>query len=221
MGGTAVFLSNSKIPPVVPGHGFTASDVDMREIRQPWVGHYHMDQRDFDYPRFDGTKSGLITRETYVTGEASVILPYDPVRDRIMVIEQFRIAAVVRGDQNPWMIECPAGRIDEGETPEECALRETREECGLTINTLVPAANYYPSVGGNASYFHTFVGLCDIPNGADGVHGLREESEDIKSHIISFADAWTMVENGQFNTGPLIQLILWLGSHRKSMMHNA
>lgn len=203
----------SKTPKIAVS-GLSCEDVDTVEIRRPWQGYFHVDQRDYQFRRFDGQKSELLTRETYVTGDAVVVLPYDPVRDRVMVIEQFRVAAHVRGDETPWVIECAAGRMDPGETPEQTAIRETREECGLNVDRLIPCANYYPSVGGHTGYFHTFVGVCDIPDEAAGTFGLAEESEDIKTHIVSVPDALDMLENGAFNTGPLILLLLWLAPRR-------
>ena len=208
-----------KTPTIRPT--YSAKDVETHDIRVPWRGFFHIDERDFRYRRFDGEQSDLISRATYVTCDAVNVLPYDPVRDRIMLIEQFRIAAHVRGDALPWVIECPAGRIDPGETPEFCARRETHEECGLSIDTLLPVANFYPSVGGYTGYFHTFVGLCDIPDDAAGSHGLKEESEDIKTHIVDFSDALEMLENGDFNTGPLILLLLWLAPRRHTLASNA
>ncbi|MBN8194773.1 ADP-ribose diphosphatase, partial [Bacillus sp. NTK074B] len=71
--------------------------------------------------RFGGGMSETVLRAAFLMSDAVTVLPYDPVRDRVMVGEQFRAGPFARGDRNPWSIEAIAGRIDAGEAPETAA----------------------------------------------------------------------------------------------------
>jgi ADP-ribose pyrophosphatase len=124
---------------------------------------------DLSHRRFDGGMSPLITREIFISGDAVTVLPYDPVRDRVLLIEQFRTGALGRGDPLPWQLEAIAGRIDPGEAPEDAARREAVEEAGLMLGRLEPVAEYYPSPGAMTEYIYSYVALCDLPDGVAGV----------------------------------------------------
>jgi ADP-ribose pyrophosphatase len=64
-------------------------------------------------------------------GQAAAVLLYDPERDSVVLIEQFRLAALC-GGRSPWQIEAVAGLLDgDGESPETVARREAREEANL------------------------------------------------------------------------------------------
>ena len=69
-----------------------------------------------------------------MSSDAVIVLPYDPVNDRILLVKQFRTGPYVKGDANPWVLEPIAGLIDVGETPVEAGLREAKEEAHLEIN---------------------------------------------------------------------------------------
>lgn len=200
---------------------YTRDDITAFDTRRPWSGFYSIQETDYSYPRFDGRQSERIVRATYVTGEAVNVLPYDPVHDRVLLIEQFRLAAHVAGDEHPWKIECVAGRIDPGEAPADCAHRETHEETGLTLNRLLPAASYYPQVGGTTTFFHAYVGLADLSDVTQSHRGLEDEAEDIRTHVIGYDEAMSMLSEGLLDNGPLILLLLWLGSQRASLRKGA
>ena len=78
-----------------------------------------------------------------------VVLPYDPERDAVVMIEQFRIGAAA-GGMPMWQLEVIAGIIDEGETPEAVAHREAQEEARCEILDLVPVYHYLASSGGTS-----------------------------------------------------------------------
>ena len=88
------------------------------------------------HPLFRGGLSAPVRREVFVATDAAIVLPYDPVRDRVLLVEQFRMGPFGRGDPFPWMLEPVAGRVDPGEPPEETARRECVEEAGLTLDTV-------------------------------------------------------------------------------------
>jgi len=166
------------------------------------------------HQQFDGTRSHVLVREAFFGVDAAIVLPYDPVRDRVLLVEQARMGPAARRDPNPWMLEPIAGIVDARETPEDAALREAKEEAGLDVRHLEPAGHYYPSPGASTDHFYTYVGLCDLPMGASYLGGLPNEAEDLRLHPLSFEDAMALANTGEIETGPTLHLLYWLAFHR-------
>jgi ADP-ribose pyrophosphatase len=156
--------------------------------------------------------SGTITREVFERGHAIGLLPYDPVRDAVVLIEQFRIGAYAAG-MEPWLIEIVAGIIEHGETPEEVARRETLEEAGLTIGELLPMCDYAVSPGGSSESVRAFLGRVDSTS-AGGIHGLNSEDEDIRVTAMPWSDARRLLDDGKVRNALGIIALQWLALHR-------
>lgn len=171
---------------------------------------------DFSFPRFDGGMSGTIRREVFHTPHAALVLPYDPVRDEVVLIEQFRLPPTASGI-SPWVLEPAAGLIDPGETPEETARRECLEEARLELKELLPLPPSMPSPGNMTSIFYPFVALCDLSDYTPQIAGLASESEDIRSSVFAFDQAMQMLRDGHINVTPLVVLLLWLAQERASL----
>lgn len=211
-----VVMGRGTTRPITVGGGPEAPDVAVETIRYPYDGFHRVEEWILDHPRFDGGRSGFIQRAISHVTDAATVLPYDPVRDRVLVVEQIRVGALAKGDPRPWMIEPVAGLIDAGETPESTALRECEEEAGLSISAenLYFVARYYPSPGGLAQVLHSYVALADLPDGAGGLHGLEEEAEDIRAHLVPLDDLVAMIATGEAANAPLILSAQWLALHR-------
>lgn len=193
----------------------SASDVRIEASRQPYTRFFALREDDLSFPRFDGKHSRMITRASFLSGDAVTVLPYDPRRDAVLVVRQFRHGPFARGDTNPWTLEPAAGRIDPGESPEEAAKRELFEETGLRADVLHHVGDYYPSPGACSEFLVSFVAIADLSERDGATAGLEEEEEDIMSHVIAFEDLMTLVETGAANTGPLILSAFWLARHRE------
>ena len=166
------------------------------------------------HPRFDGGQSAEVAREVFVATDAALVLPYDPVRDRVLLVEQVRMGPFGRGDPRPWMLEPVAGRIDGGESPETCARRECEEEAGLSLTGLERISGHYCTPGYSTEFFHLFLGLCDLPEERQWRGGLATEHEDIRTHVIAFDRAMALIDSGEANNGPLVLCLLWLARER-------
>lgn len=195
--------------------------VAVSAARRPYSSCFALREMDLTFPHFDGGRSGEVTRAAFVSGDAVTVLPYDPVRDRVMVIEQFRFGPYLRGDPHPWSLEPVAGRIDAGEDPETAALREVAEEAGLAIDRLLPVSRYYPSPGAMTEYLFSYVGLADLPDEAAGLGGLATEAEDIRSQLMSYDALMQIVGSGEAENGPLILTALWLARRREAIRQGA
>jgi nudix-type nucleoside diphosphatase (YffH/AdpP family) len=188
--------------------------VQVSARREPYAHFFAVEEYDLSFQRFDGSPSPVVTRAVFVSGDAVTVLPYDPVRDRVLVVEQFRSGPFARGDSQPWQIEAIAGRIDVGETAEEAARREAVEEAGLTLGALLPVAGYYPTPGISAEFLYSYVAITDLPDGSAGVFGVEGEAEDIRGHLISFDDLMALVASGEISNAPLIMTAYWLQARR-------
>ncbi len=200
---------------VVPAlSGMTRADVALDRLHRPYTNFFAMEEYDLRFRRFDGSMSETINRGVFVASDASLLLPYDPVRDRVLVIEQFRAGPYGRGDQAPWPLEPVAGRVDPGETPETAALREAEEEAGLCLHRLEKIAQGYSSPGSSSEYFYVFLGLADLPDAAETVAGKPEEAEDIRSHVLDWAQFEGMMQRGELTVLPLVMAAQWLALNR-------
>ena len=184
--------------------------IEILAIDQPYAGFFALEEWRLRHSRHDGGMSGPILRAGLVSGDAVVVLPWDPVRDEVLLIEQFRMAPAMRGDPQAWLVETIAGRIDAGETPEAAARREAAEEAGLAIGRLIPAIHHYPSPGALAEFLYLYVAATDLSQAAGGLHGLAAEAEDIRSLIVPRAELTRMAMAGAIRNGPLALLALWL-----------
>lgn len=187
-----------------------AEDVRLHHRKPLYAGFFGVDEWRISHRTHIGGFTQEVTREGFITGDAVVVLPYDPVRDRVLLIEQFRIAPALRYDPQPWLLEAIAGRIDAGETVEDAARREAEEEANLKLTRLIPAVHYYPTPGAVTEFLYTFVAITDLPDGIAGVYGLDSEAEDIRGHLLPRTELSRMVLEGEIGNGALAMLSLWL-----------
>ena len=201
----------------VPGDLVLQGAVEVEDQRRVYSNFFALDEVRLRHERFDGSMSETLDRAVFVPVDAAFVLPYDPVRDRVLLIEQFRMGPLMRGDRACWQLELIAGRVDAGETPVEAAIREAREEAGLTVGDLQEIAQIYPSSGCSTEFFHVFLGICDLPDVAEGTGGLAEEGEDIRSHLLSFDALLEMCDAQRIPNAALTLAAYWLARHRERL----
>lgn len=195
-------------------HTFKKNDVTILEKNRVFDGHFAMDKYTVQHPLFAGGVSQPFTREIFERGNAVCVLLYDPVLEVVVLTEQFRIGALDDA-RSPWLFEIVAGVIDEGETPETVAHREAQEEAGCKIKELIYITRFYVSPGGTSEAVYVYCGIVDATD-AGGVHGLAEENEDIKVHVVPCAEAFEAVKTGLINNSVGIIALQWLELHRFS-----
>ncbi|MEX6501469.1 NUDIX domain-containing protein [Pseudomonas zhanjiangensis] len=187
-------------------------DVEILEREACFRGFYRLDRLHLRHRQFSGEMGPPLSRELFLRHDAVCVLPYDPQRDAVVLIEQFRVGALEKS-ANPWLLELVAGLIDQDEQPEQVARREAMEEAGLALSSLWPITQYYPSPGGSDERVHLFIGRCDS-EGAGGVHGLEEEGEDIRVHVWPLEDALDAVKDGRIDNAASIIALQWLALNR-------
>ncbi|MDY0971445.1 ADP-ribose diphosphatase [Siccibacter turicensis] len=194
---------------------FTKKDVEIIARETLWRGFFSLDVYRFRHRLFNGEMSGEIRREIFERGHAAVLLPFDPVRDEVVLIEQIRIAAFDTSE-TPWLLELVAGMIETGETPDDVARREAVEEAGLTVQRTKPVLSYLASPGGTSERLSILVGEVDATQ-AEGVHGLVEENEDIRVHVVSREQAYQWVEEGKIDNAASVIALQWLQLHHEAL----
>ena len=170
---------------------------------------------DFQFRKFDGTMSEVLTRQVMHRGDAAAMLPYDPVRDEVLLIRQVLAGNIVANvPERP--LQVIAGMVEWNETEVGVAIRESEEEAGIQIGRTRIAHYFMPSPGGCSERIGTFVGEADLSN-AGGIHGLAEEHEDIRVEVVSAVDAIRMLDEGEIEAGPAVVVLSWFARHHAEL----
>lgn len=186
--------------------------VDILERSERYEGFFRLSTFRLRHTLYAGGWSQEITRELFHRGGCVAVLPYDPARDEVLLIEQFRIGALGQKEP-PWLTEIVAGGIEPGESPEEVAFREAGEEAGLALSHLHRIGSFFTSPGGTGERVTLFIGLVKGPLVA-GLHGLTVEDEDIRSSVLTLEAAETAVRSGVVDSMIPAYAIQWLRFHR-------
>lgn len=194
--------------------GFRRDDVEILDDSLLYKGFYSMRKLRLRHRLFRGGWGRPMERELFARPSAVGLLLYDPERDAVGLIEQFRVGAL-RGGDSPWLLELVAGLIDKEEAPEAVARREAVEEAGAEVLALEPVYGYFSSPGASDEYFHLFCAHVRLADG--GVFGLDEEDEDIRLHIVSAEQAFELLERGRISNAHTVIALLWLQRERSRL----
>lgn len=182
----------------------------IHNVENKFKGFFSIDEYKVSHQLYNGGTSNILKREIFERGNAVVVMPYDPVNDAVVVIEQFRLGAINSGE-TPWLLEFVAGMFDENESPIDVAIREAKEEANLDItkNDIVEIMQYFSSPGGTSESIHLYVAKVDATDVA-GIYGLPEEGEDILVHVMSRVEAITLLSQGKITNAATIIGLQWL-----------
>ncbi|QLB13330.1 ADP-ribose pyrophosphatase [Bisgaardia hudsonensis] len=196
---------------------FTQKDIEVLKEETLYEGFFQLKKVHFKHKLFAGGMSEVVTRELLVKGAASAVIAYDPQKDTVVLVEQVRIGAYdPKLLKSPWLLELIAGMVEEGENPEEVALRESEEEAGVTVTDLQHALSVWDSPGGVIERIHLFAGKVDTDQ-ATGLHGLADENEDIRVQVVSREQAYQWVCDGTIDNGIAVMGLQWLELNYKKL----
>ncbi len=184
------------------------TDVEVIARETVFQGYFRVDRYRLRHRTFTGGWTDEIVREVFERGHAVVVLLYDPDRDEVALIEQFRPGALAAG-WHPWLIECVAGIIEEGEHPDDVARRETAEETGADATDMIHVGDYLVTAGGSSESCKLYCARVDS-SVVSGIHGLAHEGEDIRVLVVSAAEALAMVRDGRISNSMATVAIQWL-----------
>ena len=178
-------------------------------------GFFKLTEVELQHDLFAGGKSPVLVREIIDRGHAVAVLPYDPVRDEVVLVEQFRVGAGEDSD-GPWLIEVIAGYQEPGESAEEVVHREALEEAGCLLRDVEPMHKCYSSPGGSNERVSLFFARTDSSE-VGGIHGLDEEGEDIKVHVVSSQQAFDWLDSGRIDSAMPIISMQWFRINRERL----
>jgi len=190
---------------------FGAADVRILSQSEAYKGHYAVRRVELQYRCFDGNWSEPQAREIFDRGDAVGVLLWDPTADELVMLEQFRPGAM-RDADSPWMLELVAGVVEEGETDEAVARRESLEEADLALQALEPIASFFPSAGACSEQVRLFIARVDSAT-AGGVHGCAQEGENILVHRLSRSAVMAELAAGRISNGHTLIALQWLQIH--------
>jgi len=203
---------------------FTTDDVEIIDKVRDHDGYFKIDRYTLKHKKHEGGWSEPMSREIFERGHAVAVLLFDPALDRLIFVEQFRPGALAAisspwfdGEkQSPWLLECVAGIIDQGETPEDVAKRECLEEANCEVLDLIPISHYLASPGGTSESVFLYIGRTDASN-AGGVHGLDAEHEDLRVLSVSSDTALKWLDEGRFINGMTLIAMQWFKLNRQTL----
>lgn len=180
-----------------------------------YQGYFRIEKFQLQHELFGGGWTETFQREIFERGSAVAVIPYDPKRDKVVLIEQFRSGAI-GNMQQPWMKEIVAGIIEDGESEPDVARRETMEEAGCEILALEKISQYFVSPGGTTEQCILYYAEIDS-EGVGGIFGLDHEFEDILVEAVDFKQAVAWLDDGTINSAASIIGLQWLMLNRERL----
>lgn len=189
---------------------FSQSDVEILSENSLYSGFFEIKQLKIKCRLYQGGWSEAFSRELILRTPAVGVLIYDPTLDRLLMVEQFRVGCLKDEKNGPWALELVAGLIEDGETSSEVAIREAKEEANIKLDQLIPVCEYFSTTGGSSEKVSLYCAIVNLANIEEGVYGLDNEHENIRSVIIDRTSAEAAIQNGQINNAMSIIAIQWL-----------
>lgn len=190
-------------------------DVEIISKETVFKGYFQIDRYRLRHRTFAGGWTDEMVREVFERGHAVVVLLYDPDRDKVALIEQFRPGAYAAG-WHPWLVECVAGIIEDGEHPDDVARRETREEAGADPTDMIHIGDYLVTAGGSSESCRLYCARVDS-SAIAGTHGLAHEGEDIRVFLVDPAEGLGMCRDGRINNAMAVLALQWLALERDGL----
>ena len=203
---------------------FNCDDVEVVEKIRDHDGYFKIDRYILKHRKHEGGWTETVSREIFERGHATSVLLFDPDLDKLVFIEQFRPGAYAaltspwfeKDSHTPWLLECVAGIIDEGESPEDVAKREAIEEANCEVLDIVPVTHYLVSPGGTTESVFLYCARIDASN-AGGVYGLEHEGEDIRVVVVDTDTSFRWLDEGRFNNSMTLIAMQWFKLNHSSL----
>lgn len=208
-------INNAKTPMLQYGQ----KDVSIAAIEAKYQGFFILNEYQLSHKLFSQKQSGEFTREVFERGDAVVVMLYDPTKDKLLLLEQFR-AGALRTGETPWMLEFVAGMFDDDESPIDVAVRETKEEANINLapESIKPIMQYLSSPGGTSECIHLYWATFNSNDVSPGsVYGLDDENEDILLHLISRVEALTLLSEGKISNAATVIGLQWLALNYQNL----
>jgi len=198
---------------------FDKTDVTISAIETKYHGFFKLNEYQLKHKLFSQKQSNSFTREVFERGDAVVVMLYDPKKDTLLLLEQFR-PGVLRANETPWMLEFVAGMFDDNESPVDVAIREAKEEANIELkpDSIKFIMKYFSSPGGMSERIYLYWATFNSSKVSSGsVYGLADENEDIMLHLVSRNDALSLLTNGKVSNAATVIGLQWLAINYQSL----
>ncbi len=195
---------------------FNAQDVKVLERNIVYDGFSKIVKYKISHRLFTGGWSKTLTRELFEPGGSVGILLLDPVLKKIVLVEQLRLAAVNQPG-SPWLLELAAGMMAANEKAAQVAKREVKEESGLIVQDMLPIVDCWVSPGGSNEKISLFCAKIDASQ-AGGIHGLKDEGEDIKVWVFSIQEIYELLDSGKIITAHTLIALQWFRLNEQKVL---
>ena len=195
---------------------FGKSDYLIKARRKRFRGFLRIDTIKLKHKLFLGGWSSEIERELLVREDAVGVLLFDPKRDEIVLVRQFRVGLVDKGD-SPWILELVAGMAEAEEQLDEVAIREVREESNVEVSDLIKICDYFNSPGVSSEKVRLYLGIVASEK-MGGVYGLENENEDIEVVVMSYEVAIKALKKGYLANAMSIIALQWLELNKPEIL---
>lgn len=198
---------------------YDKADVTVSAVETKYDGFFKLNEYKLKHKLFSQKQSNTFTREIFERGDAVVVMLYDPKKDAVLLLEQFR-PGVLRANVTPWMLEFVAGMFDENESPIDVAIREAKEEADidLTPDSIKPIMKYFSSPGGTSECIYLYWATFDSSEISSGsIHGLPHENEDIMLHVVSRNEALSLLTEGKISNAATVIGLQWLAINYQNL----
>lgn len=189
-------------------HKFGSEHVNVVERARAYDGYFKIDRYLLRHRKFDGGDSRVLEREVLERGHVVAVLPIDFERKSVVLIEQFRPGAYAARWQ-PWLFECIAGIIEQNESPEDVAHRESLEEAACHLDRLLPIQKFLSSPGSSSETVVLYAASTDAGS-IGGIHGHVDEGEDIRVHVVPITQAIELLDSQQIVNAKTVIALQWL-----------
>jgi len=158
-----------------------------------------------------------LVREIEDHGSGSAVLPYDPERRTALMVAIAR-APCIRAGGPTELLEAPAGLIDPGESPLDCARREAFEETGVRLGDLEPIAEVFAMPGISTEVLHLFLAPYGQADRIGAGGGLAEENERLTVIELPLDSLWRDAQAGRIRDLKTLTLVLALQQRHSGLM---
>jgi len=166
------------------------------------------------FEKYDGTMSHEVTRLVFERGDSVAALVHDADADTLTFTEQFRYPTVASGPG--WIIEIPAGSVEEDEEPADTMRRELEEEIGCRVESITPIHAFYVSPGGSSERIHLYYAIVTPESYVSEGGGLASEHENIRIVTLPVKDAFAQMWAGQIQDAKTLIALQWLHLRRQA-----
>ncbi len=182
-------------------------------------GTFKIDEAHLQHELYNGEMSPELTRLNFERGDSAAVVLHDPVSDTVIMTEQFRYPVYTKEAAKAWLLEIPAGSIEEKENadPTITLRRELMEEIGYTVNSFRKIASFFVSPGGTSERIHLFYSAITPKDKIASGGGLVSEGEDVHMVSIGVQAAVYKISTGEIMDAKTIIGLQWLQMNRQTL----